>query len=179
MIKDSNGGTEEDGPGQQGHDHKRGPGETAADRTHRTVVAPGVCVVAIPMCSDSSYVTAKPNLLSWCEVSHHAVAPGPVRVHVICLPDRQPPRAYSLCYLVCLYFGTWVPATSTVRSRRATPRGCVRACPPSARWRRGHAARRLADGRGDGGGRGGAAGLAVGRVCACVSGMLDVGDSVG
>ena len=39
--------------------------------------------------------TAKSNLAGWSEVSHHAGAPGPVHVHVICLPDWQPLSAYS------------------------------------------------------------------------------------
>ena len=47
------------------------------------------------------------------------------------------------------------PSRLSLGGQHPRPRGCVRACPPGARWRRGHAVRRLADGGGDGGGRGG------------------------
>ena len=53
----NNDDTEENRANQQGRDHERGPGETAADRTHRPEAVPNVLYVVIPKCSDSSHVT--------------------------------------------------------------------------------------------------------------------------
>ena len=96
------------------------------------VAAAGAAFVVAP-----ATVVALPTPASW--------RPPPARLGSRPLPSTVPTGTAT----------TACPALVSRWSRRATPRGCVRACPPGARWRRGHAARRLADGGGDGGGRGG------------------------